>query len=157
MSPAFASTLLCEGLSFSSVSLCLLVQSRQNPDLCRERRDMSRSAQDATAALTAQPPTSTTSRILSRLLGHHPPRDPLASWRSTYPQILNLLLMSYADQEILASQTFIADERPGRSYLVKRVPPSSVIILRIQAALYLESHPFPTFITRLLRMGLVLQ
>lgn len=81
--------------------------------------DMSRSAQDATAALTDQQPTSTTSCILSRLLGHHPPRDPHASWRSIYPQILHLLLMSYADQEILASQTFIADERPGRSCLVE--------------------------------------
>ena len=120
---------------------------------------MSHSAQDVTAALTDQQPTSTTSCILSRLrlLGHHPPRDPHASWTSIDPQILNLLLMSYADQEILASQTFIAYERLGRFCLVEWVPPSSVIILRIQAVLYLESHPFPTFITGLLRMGLVLQ
>ena len=61
----------------------------------RERMDVSRSAQDATAALTDQRPTSTTSCMLSRLLRHHPPRDPHASWRSIYPQILNLLLMGY--------------------------------------------------------------
>lgn len=147
MAPALASTLLCGGPSHPSVSICVLAQSNQNVDSCRERK--------------WKHPTLHWGRLLRQPLQACDPLPPphlycLCCWGiflqgaliviySIYPQMLNLLWWATCDNDIPVPQTFISDERLQQSLACLISALGSVIIqaILIQAGIYLGFCSLP--------------